>query len=135
MFLLYPFDGVRSPQPTCRLLTPFCVVVVVVLESPDLVLELLAYLHHRPVLADFGGEGDVSDVRERVVHYPRLGVVSAQVLQVVSGILSCSSVIVTPGGVDLGAEDRLSSRHHSKYLRVVAHDGADVFGRGAAAVL
>ena len=50
---------------------------------PDLVLDLFADLHRRPVPADLGRERDVPDVGEGVIHHPRFGVVSTQVLEII----------------------------------------------------
>ena len=80
MLLLNPLDGMRPPQPLHRLTAPLCVVIVVVLETSDLVLELFADLNGHAVSADLGGEGDIPDVGEGVVNDLRLGIVSVQVL-------------------------------------------------------
>ena len=80
MLLLDPPDRMHTSQPLCRLTTPLRVVVVIVLEVPDLVLELATYFDGRSVSVDFCGKRDVPDMGEGVVYSSRLGVISAQVL-------------------------------------------------------
>ena len=69
MLLPNSFDGLRSSQPLRGLTTSLRIVVVVILESPDLVLELLADFHCGTIPSHLGCEGDISDVGEGVVHY------------------------------------------------------------------
>ena len=128
-------DGVCPSQPLCQLATSLRVVIVVVLESPDLVLELVADFHCCAISSDFGGEGDVPDVGEGVVYHSRLGIISVQVFQVVRGVLSCFPVVVTSRCVDLGVEYWLPLPHRPEHLQVVTHDDVHVFCRDTATVL
>ena len=74
-----PLDRLCLSQPLCRLAASLGIVVVVILESSNLILKLLADLYCRAIPLDFGGEGDVADMREGVVYHARLGVISAYV--------------------------------------------------------
>ena len=101
------FDCLGAPQSLCGLSAPLCVVVVVVLERSDLVLKLLADFHCGAVTSDFRRKYDVPNMGEGVVHHPRLGVISAQVLQVITGVLSCLPIVVASRRVYLCVEYRL----------------------------
>ena len=69
MLLSNAFNSLGAPQSLHGLAASLHVVVVVILESSDLVFELLADFRCGAVASDFRCEGDVSDVGGGVVYH------------------------------------------------------------------